>query len=110
MEKVKPTINDTDEIKSIEHALQTLNDAAKDSSREIKSMVDRDYRKLKSVLADVKPEVKHAFRELGDASQQQLSEVKETVDESVRKHPWLYVGGATAIAGLLGYVLGRRSC
>ncbi|MCB9027084.1 MAG: DUF883 family protein [Bdellovibrionaceae bacterium] len=109
MEKSKLRVGNQDEVKSIQSALQILNDAAKESSNEIKLMMDRDYNKLKGVLTDLKPEVKHAFKEFGEASQEQLKQAHETVKESVHEHPWIYIGGATVISGLLGYILGRKS-
>lgn len=109
MEKSKLRVGSHEDVKSIEHALHILNEAAKESSQEIKSMVNTDYNKLKNIFSDFKPEVRHAFKELGEASQEQLKEAHENVKESVHQHPWIYIGGATVISGLLGYILGKKS-
>lgn len=107
-------------VKSISHALEVLNDAAKDSSSEIKQMINTDYKRLKETLAEIKPEVKGAFREMREASKESVVQAKDKVvettkeaagkvDETAHKHPWYFVGGSAALAGILGFFLGKKS-
>ncbi|MGK5086546.1 hypothetical protein WDW86_03230 [Bdellovibrionota bacterium FG-2] len=111
--------SDKESVKSIQHALRVLNDAAKDSSDEIKQMVSRDYRHLKETFSDLKPELTSVVRELRDASGESISRVKnrivettretsQKVDKSVHESPWRFIGGAAAVAALLGFFLGRK--
>lgn len=119
MEKMKRSDMETERVKSIDHALRTLNEAAKDSSQEIKSLINQDYRKLKAVLSEVKPEVRGALKELGEVSQESILRAKDqvvdttkeavkVVDESVHKNPWTYIGGAAAIGALACFLLRRK--
>ena len=107
-------------LKSLNHALEVLNDAAEDSSVEIRKMVNTDYRKLKKVLAEVKPEVEEVLSEFKAIATDSLAQTKETlvattkhiaknVDESVHLSPWVYLGGAAATSIVIGFLLGRKS-
>lgn len=120
MEATKLERVNSEKMKSISHALKLLNDAAEESADEIRSMVRSDYRRLKNVLAEVKPEVHSALSEIGGAVSESIGEAKERVvattretahkvDESVHEHPWAYIGGAAAMFALVGFLLGRRS-
>ncbi len=106
-------------IKSIQHALSVLNDAAKDSSQEIKSMVSRDFKQLRETFSDLKPEIKGVVREIREASSESVTRVKDRivdssrevsqkVDQSVHNSPWAYIGGAAALAAIAGFFLGRK--
>lgn len=106
--------------KSISHALDVLNEAAKDSSDEVKEMITTDVRRIKAAFEDLKPEVKGAIRELRDASATTIDQAKEKVlesaqaaarkvDTSAHENPWRYVGGTALLAALTGFILGRKS-
>lgn len=109
MEKVRLKMNNSEEVNTIQNALQTLNDAAKVSSQEIKTMMERDYKKLRSILSDVKPEVRHVFKDLSEDSQQKIHQAKDSVGQSAHQNPWIYIGGATVLAIVVGYMVGRKS-
>ena len=109
------------QVKSLSHALEVLNDAAKDSSSEIKQMLNQDYRQLKGILSDVSPEMKSALGEIMDVSQESVVRAKnkavettraaaEKVDGSAHKNPWYFIAGSAAAAGVLGFFLGRKTC
>lgn len=120
MEPARISQPNQEKVKSLNHALGVLNDAAEASGDEIRTMVNSDYRKLKRVLGDLKPEVRSAFGEmreaaaesLNNAGQRVVTTTKETaqkIDSSVHENPWVYLGGTAAAATLLGFLAGRRS-
>lgn len=107
-----------DKINSVNNALKVLNKAAEESADEIRGMVSKDYQHLKSVLADVKPEVRNAFQEMRSATTDSISKAREKVvatsrdtahqvDESAHRNPWAFVGGAAAVSILVGFLFGR---
>lgn len=104
---------------SINHALQILNSAAKDSSEDIKEMIDKDYRFLKRAMSGASTGSKAAL-EFKEKAAERLSELKEralergkvvakTVDSSAHENPWYFIGGAAVVAGVLGFMMGRKS-
>lgn len=108
-----------EQIKSIDHALETLNEAAQDSSDEIRSMMEKDYKKLKSLFSDTRPQIRSAINELSEASYESAQRAKDqvieqskdaakSVDDSVHNSPWLYIGGAAAAGALAGYLVSRK--
>ena len=124
MEKVHPESHREHEyrgekVKSISHALEVLNDAAKDSSSDIRNMLNRDYHRLRETLLDLKPELKSAFREMQEASSDSINRAKDQItestkqtaqkmEESVSKHPWYYIGSIAALCYFFGYFSGRK--
>ena len=123
MEKLKtgdPANLEPKKVKSINHALEVLNVAAIDSSAEIKDMINKDYKRIKETLAEVKPEVKGALREMREVSKESIGEAKEKllkttketagkVDETAHRHPWYFVAGSAVAAGVMGFLLGKKT-
>lgn len=106
--------------KTINQALHVLNEAAKDSSDEIRTMITKDYQKIKEALGEVKPEILRAVRELREASEEMIVKTKDKiidtthqaanrVDRSAHDNPWYFVGATAAVAGIFGFMLGRKS-
>ena len=106
------------DIESIDQALEVLNEMADESAEEIRDMVDRDYRKLRRVMNELGPEVRTVIADAKDTAIEGINEFKDkaiessqdaakAVDKSVHSNPWSYIGGAVALAGLAGYLLGR---
>jgi ElaB/YqjD/DUF883 family membrane-anchored ribosome-binding protein len=104
--------------KSISHTLVSFKEAAKESSEEIGQMVNKDLKRVKEAFADLKPKVKGVFREIRDASMESIIHLKDRavdatkeatrkVDGSAHKKPWMFVGAAALLAGVLGSVLGK---
>lgn len=107
------------DIKSIDQALKVLDNAAKESTKEIRSMVDQDYSQLKQIFGEDKANVKSAFGEMKTATAESLYNAKEQVvattqqtaqrvDESVHENPWVYIGGAALVTAIAGFLLGRK--
>jgi ElaB/YqjD/DUF883 family membrane-anchored ribosome-binding protein len=42
-----------------------------------------------------------------EAGKQKVVEVATGIDKSVHKNPWAYIGGATAMGLVFGFLLGR---
>lgn len=110
---------DRGNAQSISDALSLLNEVADSSSNEIKEMVAHDYRKLKKVFSDARPEFESASNELRsaatqsirdarDAAVRRIREAGDTVNQSVHEKPWGYVAGTAVATGLLGFFLGRK--
>lgn len=105
--------------KTIREALNSLNEASRESSDEIREMINRDYGQLRDILSKSRPHFREAFNDLGEASAEQYREAKQKVlhrtgaaiddmDRSVHERPYFYVGATAALAALLGYMLGRN--
>lgn len=104
---------------SISDALSLLNEVADSSSNEIKEMISHDYRKLKKVFSDARPEFETASSELRNAAAQtivdareaalrRIREASDTVNQSVHEKPWGYMAGTAVASGLLGFFLGKK--
>ena len=101
-----------EKAQSISHALAILNDAAQDSSDEIRKMVNKDFRRIKETFSNLTPEIKGALREVRNASSESLTHLKDAshqIDHSAHENPWIFVGTAAAVAGVMGFVLGRKT-
>ncbi|MGE0615044.1 MAG: hypothetical protein AB7P04_05360 [Bacteriovoracia bacterium] len=108
------------DAKSISHALSLLNDAAKDSSEEIRDMINRDYKRFKQTLTGMRPAVKGALREISAATTQSVQQAREKivdttvetakkVDTAAHERPWAFISATAAFVGLSAFLLGRRS-
>ncbi len=111
---------ETKKIGSINQALEILNNAAMESGDEIRTMIDKDYKKIKETLSDIKPEIRGALNEIRQVSAESLRSAKEKVvdstkeaaekiDESAHRHPWYFIAASSALAAVLGFSLGRKS-
>jgi ElaB/YqjD/DUF883 family membrane-anchored ribosome-binding protein len=109
----------SDRNQSLSHALEVLNDAAEDSAQEIRKMVSTDFRKLQSVLSEVKPSVQNALGEMKNVAADSMNQVKERVvattkdaaqkvDVAVHRNAWTYLGSFALISMLAGFAMGRR--
>ena len=109
-----------DKAKNINQALDILNDAAKDSSDNLRAMIKTDYRRVREVLSDLNPSEPGKLAVLRDAAAEKLMELREGatastkeaavfVDRAAHKNPWAFVGGVAALTGLVGYVLGSKT-
>ncbi|MGA0164079.1 MAG: hypothetical protein ACO3LE_07525 [Bdellovibrionota bacterium] len=99
----------------INEALKILDEAAFEKQKEIKKMIGRNYRNLRSMMEEVGEEaqeelgfVSEKLHEWQDKAKERAKEVGRQVDDQVHEKPWLYIGGA-ALAGLvLGALLRGR--
>jgi len=90
LEATKFYQNKKERVKSIEHALRILNNAAEDSAQEIQSMVNKDYKRLKRLINDINPEVKSALQEVKEVATESISQEKEKAIETTRKSNGCY--------------------
>lgn len=108
------------EISSIGEALAVLDTAAKKSKSDIQGMLKDDYKDLKATFSEVEPSVRNAISSIGDQSLSMFNDAKsktadmtkeaiDKVDHQVKENPWMYIGGAAALGGALGYYLSRKS-
>ncbi|MBK8200935.1 MAG: hypothetical protein IPK68_00950 [Bdellovibrionales bacterium] len=54
--------NSTERTKSIQSAMNILNEAIKESRNDVREVLERDYEQLRQSLSAIKPEVKAALR------------------------------------------------
>ncbi|MBK7842276.1 MAG: DUF883 family protein [Bdellovibrionales bacterium] len=112
--------NSTERTKSIQTAMNILNEAIKESRNDVREVLERDYEQLRQSLSAIKPEVKAALKEIGDASMERLQEARRTVvkkstdaahfvDESAHQKPWIFIASAAAIFAVIGFLFGRKS-
>ena len=106
-------------IHTISDALNLLNAAADDSADEIRGMIKNDYKKLKRILADAKPEVNAAIGEFQQAAVDSVTNAKQKattlaqdaakkVDDSARENVWKCMGATAAMSAIAGFLLGRK--
>lgn len=109
----------SNEAQELDKALHVLDDAIRKGSQDVKRMIASDYRHLKSVFTDVEPEVRTVVRDFRDEAKERAREVKDaakevfyrtsdTVNREVRDRPWVYIGSAAVVGGVLGYFLSRK--
>lgn len=114
----KLNFNRQEKIKSIDHALHVLNDAAEESAHEIRGMMKKDFRKLKRLFADTGPEASEAFDELREATTESVARAKDRalqasknvarqLDASAHRNPWAYIATASACSAVAGYLIAR---
>jgi len=119
LQRLEPAKLEPKQMKSIRHAIEVLNDAARESSSEIKKMINQDYKQLKGTLVEAGPEVRDAFREMREASRESMVHAKDKVVETgkeaasqvnktAHQHPWYFIGASATVAGILGFFLGRK--
>jgi ElaB/YqjD/DUF883 family membrane-anchored ribosome-binding protein len=107
-------------VRSISEALDLLNAAADNSAEEIRGMISHDYRKLKGILDDIKPDVKTAYSGLRQAATDSLyatkdraaemsKDVAKRVDKSAHENVWTFLGVAAFFSLIFGFMIGRRS-
>ena len=106
-------------IHSISDALDLLNAAADESADEIRGMIRNDYKKLKRVLADTKPEVNAAISGFRQATADKVAGAKQkaatlaqdaakNVDEAARANVWKCIGAVGAMSVIAGFILDRK--
>ena len=94
----------------LHEALALLNEAAKEKREEVQRLIAEKYTDLTSVLGDAAQASGHWLKKEGNLVADTAKEAASTADESVRKHPFYYIGGAAAVALILGLLLllGRK--
>jgi len=85
----------------IKEALQTLEDAAKDTSEEFTELLTDKYEGIKSAFTQL-------VDETDGASTKKIRETAKQIDSSIHENPWIYVGASAAIGLALGYILGKK--
>lgn len=107
------------DVKTVREALNILDEAANESSDEIKKMLTKDYRTFRQTLKDASPRVRGALNDLtkepleiarikAKHAYQVSKDTAKDIDHSVHKNAWSYLGGTAFTAGILGYFLGRK--
>jgi ElaB/YqjD/DUF883 family membrane-anchored ribosome-binding protein len=104
MEKTKM---DQFEDKRINEALELLNAAARDKKTELQAAMENKYTDLSSVVSAFTDQMRIRATEKFEAGKQKVVEVATGIDKSVHKNPWAYIGGATAMGLVFGFLLGR---
>ena len=99
----------------INEALKILDEAAFEKQKEIKKMIGRNYRNLKSMMEEVGEEaqeelsfVSEKLHEIQDRAKEQAKKIGRQVDDQVHEKPWLYIGGAALVGVVLGALLRGR--
>lgn len=109
-----------EKINSLNHALHILDEASDESASEIRSMLNKDYSKLKRLMNDMNPSIRTAMTEIKDAATTSMVQAKEKMvagtkdaaiklDQSVHKNPWVYLGGVATASALAGFLLGKQN-
>lgn len=99
----------------IESALQTLQDAAKESGDDLKYLLREKFDTVKDFVADVVDEAselssdfKAKAEKVFKRTQQNAQKTMKQIDKSIHENPWPYIGGGAAIGLVLGILLGSR--
>lgn len=92
----------------IEDALEILNAVAIEEKEKLQGMMNERYAGLKEFLGDVQDGASRRLARAYRDGKDKVVEVAGDVDKSVHSNPWAYIGGAAAIALLVGFALGRN--
>jgi ElaB/YqjD/DUF883 family membrane-anchored ribosome-binding protein len=103
----------------ITEALVLLEEAAKQKKDELKGALSNKYTHLVEAVVETEhglvASLAHARKwavtaatHAKDASTEKAGVIAADVERNVEEHPWSYIAGSAALAGLLGYLLGRR--
>jgi len=115
MSTAPKNIQDLKKMK-IQDALQLLEDSAKESGNDLKSIITEKYKDVESAIEnifgvnpqelfeDTKDNIKDAAKRARKAAKNTIHEV----DENVHSNPWAYIGGGVALGAVLGFLLGRK--
>lgn len=99
-------------IGNIRHALNILDEAAEESSQEIRKIIDKDYHDLVKTFSN--PEnpgeeiVKNLSKNVNSAVDTSKKVLKE-LDMNVHRSPWGYLGGTALSSMALGFLIGKYS-
>jgi ElaB/YqjD/DUF883 family membrane-anchored ribosome-binding protein len=104
---MEDTEMDRFEDKRINEALDLLNAVARDKKAELQAAMENKYTDLSSVVSAFTDQMKTRATDKFEAGKQKVVDVATDIDKSVHKNPWAYIGGATAVAMLFGFLLGR---
>ena len=102
----------------VAEALELLNEAAKEKKEEVRDIISMKYKDLKESIFG--SEIKHSLgtakknaveaaakaRNLGE---EKVKVLATQMDQNVHSNPWPYIGGASIVALLLGYILGKKN-
>jgi ElaB/YqjD/DUF883 family membrane-anchored ribosome-binding protein len=101
---------------NIAEALKLLEEAAKQKKDELKSVLSDKYTHLRGLIVGVESDVakrvgdtkNHALEVAAHVQEIGVEKARE-VNKSAHQNPWVFIGGATVISLLFGYILGRNS-
>lgn len=107
------------QIKSIQDALSILNQAAKESSSDVRNSLSKDLKKIREAFLDPSSESFSTLQEWRDASIESLLKARDKVaqsakdaavqvDKTAHESPWYFVGGAALVASLMGFYVGKK--
>lgn len=91
----------------IREALDLLNSVAVDEKDRLKGIVTEKYDSLREFASELGNGTQRRLSNMYATGKEKAREVATDVDKSVHTNPWAYIGGAAAIALLLGFVMGR---
>ena len=93
--------------KRINEALELLNTVARDKKAELQSAIENKYTDLSSVVGSFSRQMKNRATEKFEAGKQKVVDIGTDIDTSVHQNPWAYIGGATVMGLVFGFLLGR---
>lgn len=104
----------TPDAKSLAEALDIIERAAKESSRDFISELKPEFERIKKIwqemapaVADVKETVFETGREAATNAVQAGREALTSVNKKAKEEPWLLAGLVGIFALALGFILGR---
>jgi ElaB/YqjD/DUF883 family membrane-anchored ribosome-binding protein len=91
--------------------MELMNHTKKNGTINLKEKYDHFVQELQEALFENKKAIeklKKATEEAFEESGEKLSHAAKGVQKNVKKNPWAYIGGATAIALFVGFILGKK--
>lgn len=106
-------------LKSINEALDVLEDVSHESSDEIKRIIQKDYKQLRNTLQDLGPEIESQLQDFKRNAKDKLGKINNktkevskkaarSIDHSAKEHPWRFIGSVALAGTALGFYLGRN--
>lgn len=100
-------------VQSISQAVEAVDQASEQNWMNL-------TRQLKGELRSMNPEFENALNEIKEEAQKRLNSIRDktkestrnavrSVDELVQNDPWPVIGFFSLLAGIFGFLLGRKS-
>ena len=106
-------------FRSLNEALETLEEAAQSSRRDLERSIGNQYANLKDVFLSLKPDVKSYLAGVGGQASRTLRKTSQNtsefamhnakkVDQTVHERPWMFIGGAAILGSAMAFLFSRR--
>ena len=91
----------------IHDALALLDSVARDKKAELQAAIRGQYTHLSGLGASFTDHIREGVPAAFEAGRKKVEDLTEDIDHSVHRYPYAYIGGASLVAVMVGYLMGR---